>query len=52
MRSRTVAGPGAAFVFLTYTFQVAWTLLAAVVGALLYRAAPDAEKLAQPPAAG
>jgi uncharacterized protein (TIRG00374 family) len=45
-------GPGAAFVFLTYTFQVAWTLLAAVVGALLYRAAPDAENLAQPPTAG
>ncbi len=46
-------GPGAAFVFLTYTFQVTWTLLAALVGALLYRSAPVVEEnLAQPPSAG
>lgn len=53
-------GPGAAFVFLTYTIQVAWTLLAAGVGVLLYRGAPTAapngeptaENLAPPPPAG
>ena len=44
-------GPGAAFVFLTYTFQVGWTLAAAVVGALLYRGAPVAENLAHEPPA-
>lgn len=41
-------GPGAAFVFLTYTLQVAWTLGATVVGVFLYRSAPATENLAQP----
>jgi hypothetical protein len=47
----TLHGPGAAFVFLVYTIQVGWTLLAAAAAAFIDRGphALDAEKLAPPP---